>query len=266
MNYNFMIFKKHMFLKKIFSLIICFTLFACATPPTGTDDLIRYNEINDPLEPLNRTVFKFNQIFDKIIFEPATVIYNLAVPQFSQNIVTNFIRFLNTPVILMNDILQANGRAASDSLSRLMLNSMVFGLFDLANDAGIEYHDEDFGQTLAGWGVSEGPYLVLPILGSKTVRSAVGGIVDSNFDPLTIYAKNTDNHWINWTKIAIDNLNWRAGKLEQIKDLKKSSLDFYAETRILYRQNRQNMINSNKKTIENNGLEDYVDAMGAKLN
>ncbi len=249
--------------KKLHILIICFSLISCASPQKSTDSISSYNEINDPLEPLNRKVFKFNQFFDEILFEPSAIAYNTAIPKFGQNIVTNFLRFLNTPRILINNILQANGKAASDSFSRLMLNSMTFGLFDLARDAGIEYHDEDFGQTLAVWGVEQGPYLVLPILGSKTVRSTIGDIADSNINLLNKYAKNTDNHWIIWTRAAIDNLNWRAGKLQQIKYLKESSLDLYVETRGLYLQNRKNMINNNKiLNIDNNdNFEDEIDAM-----
>lgn len=233
------------FIRLIGFALLCSLVTACATPPSDPDELAIYEEINDPLEPLNRSIFGLNETIDHLFFKPAAMIYDSVLPVFVQDMVQNFTRYINTPRILVNDILQANGKNASDTIGRFMLNSFTLGLFDPAAEAGIEYHDEDFGQTLAVWGVNEGPYLVIPILGPKTMRSAAGGVVDIYLNPINHYADNTDQRWITWTNWAVEHIDWRARQLSQIDDLRETSLDFYATVRSLYRQNRQNMVENN---------------------
>lgn len=258
---------------RLFGLaLLCLSIVACASAPEDPDELAIYEEINDPLEPFNRSMFGLNETLDQMFFKPAAMIYDGVLPVFVQDMVLNFTRYLNTPRILVNDVLQANGQNASDTMGRFMLNSFTLGLFDPAADAGIQYHDEDFGQTMAVWGVPEGPYLVLPIFGPKTVRSGTGDIVDIYLNPVNHYAKNTDQNWITWTRWALDHLDWRARQLGQIDDLRETSLDFYATVRSLYRQRRQNMIENTENQNTNFGsnslsydFEDEIDALDAEI-
>ena len=258
---------------RLFTLMmLCFAVAACATPPVDPDELVIYEEINDPIEPFNRSMFGLNETLDHMFFKPAALVYDGVLPVFVQDMVLNFTRYLNTPRILLNDVLQGNSQNASDTVGRFMLNSLTLGLFDPAAGAGIQYHDEDFGQTMAVWGVAEGPYLVLPIFGPKTVRSATGNVVDIYLNPINHYAENTDRNWITWTRWALDHIDWRARQVDQIDDLRETSLDFYATVRSLYRQNRQNMVENREN--QNSGLdgqslsydfEDEIDVLDAEL-
>ena len=144
---------------------------------------------DDPLEPMNRVFFEFNRIMDGLLLEPLARIYRGVTPQFFRDAVTNFLDNLNTPVVLANDILQGEPYRAERTLGRFILNTImgVGGLVDVGGLLGMpERHSEDFGQTLAVYGVGSGPYLMLPLLGPSNVRDTVGQVVDLAFDPLTI--------------------------------------------------------------------------------
>jgi ABC-type transporter lipoprotein component MlaA len=146
---------------------------------------------NDPLEPVNRAVFQFNRVLDGLILEPAALMYRMATPAFVRDGVQNFLANLRTPVVLANDLLQGEFGRAEKTLGRFMLNTIlgVGGLIDVGGRVGMpERHYEDFGQTLAVYGVGEGPYLMLPVLGPSNPRDAVGRVVDLLFDPLFFLA------------------------------------------------------------------------------
>lgn len=226
-------------------LALGFLISACATPPSDPEERAAYDETNDPLEPMNRAIFGFNETVDHLVLRPAGEAYN-AMPQFAQDAVRNFLRNLKSPVILLNDLLQGNTKAASDTLGRFMFNTLAGagGIIDVAGDAGIEYHPEDFGQTLAVWGVSEGPYLVLPLLGPSNLRDTTGLVVDSVADPVNHVARNADEDWVPFTRVAVEGIDFRARNLKTIDDLRDTSIDFYATVRSLYRQHRNNLINN----------------------
>jgi phospholipid-binding lipoprotein MlaA len=196
---------------------------------------------DDPLEPVNRAVFEFNRILDGMFFEPLARIYRGVTPQFFRDAVNNFLDNLNTPVVLANDILQGAPYRAEQTLGRFMLNTImgVGGLVDVGGLLGMpERHKEDFGQTLAIYGVGEGPYLVLPLLGPSNPRDAFGFVVDFAFDPMT-YVAPTD---LALARFGTELLAFREQNIEAFDELKRSSIDLYAATRTLARQLRESEI------------------------
>ncbi len=154
---------------------------ACASTPKSDGALVA-----DPFEGVNRQVFAFNSGADRYVIGPAAGVYETATPRLFRVGVGNFLGNLGEPVTFANTLLQAKPLAALDTALRFTINSTVGigGIFDVANEFGVEKRREDFGQTLAVWGVDSGPYLVLPLLGPSTVRDTFGGVVDRGFDPL----------------------------------------------------------------------------------
>jgi len=196
---------------------------------------------DDPLEPMNRVFFEFNLIMDGLLLEPLARIYRGVAPQFLRDAVNNFLDNLNTPVVLANDILQGEPYRAERTLGRFMLNTIMGagGLVDVGGLLGMpERHNEDFGQTLAIYGVGEGPYLVLPLLGPSNPRDAFGFVVDFAFDPMTYVAPRD----IALARFGTDLLAFREQNIEAIDELKRSSIDLYAATRTLARQLRASEI------------------------
>lgn len=230
---------------------------ACASAPNADDPeaLAEYNEINDPLEPLNRGIFEFNRGVDTMLLRPAATFYKAMVPPPIQDLVGNFLNNLKTPVVLLNDVLQGESDRAGDTLARFAINTTVgvLGFGDPATDMGIPDHGEDFGQTLGVWGAGEGPYLVLPIIGPSNPRDAVGKVVDVLTDPIWHYAQNTDKEYIPNQRFVAEAVDFRARNLEEINDLERTSLDYYAAVRSLYRQVRDSEIRNSTSPL-NNGL------------
>lgn len=120
----------------------------------------------------------------------------------------------------------------------------VGGLFDPASGAGIQKHDEDFGQTLAVWGVPETPYLFIPLFGPTTVRDGAGSLVDYYADPFNRWAWNTDRDGLPLGRSAAEGFNFRARNLKKLDELEKTSLDFYATIRSIYRQQRRDAVHN----------------------
>lgn len=210
----------------------------CATPPPASDQaaVAAFNEANDPYEPFNRAMLEFNLALDKAILKPVAYVYKEAVPDPLQINVTNFLANLRGPVIFANDLLQGEFERAGNTLLRFAMNSTIgiLGINDFAGEAGIVGHTEDFGQTLATWDVDDGPYLVLPVFGPSNPRDGVGILADSLMDPFT---------WLTPFEFRIGRtvgtaVDRRARNYDQINDLEKNSLDFYAAIRSLYRQRR----------------------------
>lgn len=219
-------------------------LGGCASVPDDPAERQAHYETNDPIEPVNRTIFRFNQGLDSVLFKPIATVYKKVLPQTLQDGIRNFLNNLRTPVILANNILQGDHDGARDTIARFMVNSIVgFGGFgDPAGDMGVKFRSEDFGQTLAVWGVGEGPYLMLPVFGPSNPRDLVGLIVDSVSDPIDIWADNTDRDAIPISRLLVRGIDRRARNLKTLDELEKSSLDFYATVRSLYRQVRDDEI------------------------
>lgn len=207
-----------------------------ATAPEG---------VSDPLEPINRLIFGFNEILQMVILRPATEMYEVFVPPPLREAIGNIIDNLKTPVILANDILQGESDRAWRTTQRFVINSTVgiAGIMDAADDMGIPRHSEDFGQTLAVWGVGEGFYVVLPLFGPSNPRDAVGKLfVDNYFDPLGLYLSNIDHEPGMYARTTVEGVDEYGGVMDELDQIKKTSIDFYAAVRSMYRQKRKSEI------------------------
>ena len=214
---------------------------ACASvPPRDTPAYRDFVARNDPLEPMNRYFFEVNIGLDELLLKPASAAYNVGLPDRVQDSVRSFLRNLATPLILANDLLQGEGERAEVTLSRFLVNTSigVLGVFDVATEIGLEYHDEDFGQTLAVAGIPDGPYLMLPLLGPSNPRDLFGRVVEWFADPVS-YVVGQEAQIARTGVTAVDARNRNA---KTIDALQQQSVDFYAAIREAYRQRRRDEI------------------------
>jgi phospholipid-binding lipoprotein MlaA len=207
---------------------------------------------NDPYESMNRKVFALNQSLDKHVARPGAVFYTRVVPGPLRDGIHNFLTNIEMPVTFTNDVLQGEAHRAVDTFGRFVVNSTVGigGLVDVAQRTGIPEHSADFGETLAVYGVNEGPFLVLPVLGPSNPRDALGYGVDIAIDPMT-WVTFRSSTYFKLGKGVAGIVDERAQNLETLDQLEKSSLDLYATERSLYRQHREAEINHGKPNIEN---------------
>ncbi len=216
---------------------------AQAQPAAAQDDA------NDPLEPLNRFIFGFNEIFLDYLLGPISQVYEFMVPALVREGVHNVLNNISTPVVLANDILQGEPRRALETVGRAVVNTTIGmgGLIDMAAELGVKRHNEDFGQTLGVWGVGEMFYVVLPLLGPSNPRDAVGKLlVDGYFDPLSLWVSNTDRDSIKWSRVGLKAVDEYSGVRSDLEQVKKTSIDYYAAIRSLYRQKRAAEISNGK--------------------
>jgi len=205
---------------------------------------------NDPLEPLNRAVFEFNRVLDGMFLEPFARIYRYVTPQFFRDAVRNFLDNLKSPVVLANDIFQGEPYRAEKTLGRFMLNTIMGagGLVDVGGLLGMpERHTEDFGQTLAVYGVEPGPYLMLPFFGPSNPRDTVGLVVDVFLDPINYVGPTGIGFFVAPTEVGLarisaEAITLREENIEAFEEVKRSSIDLYAATRTLSRQLRASEI------------------------
>lgn len=215
----------------------CFT--ACATAP----DIVDNGDVYDPLEPMNRNVTAFNNGVDKYALGPVARGYETVTPEVVRTGVSNVSKNLGEPATFVNSVLQGEPNLAADSFFRFLVNSTVgvAGVWDPAEKMGLEPHSEDFGQTLAVWGVPEGAYLVLPGLGPSNIRDAFGKGVDAAFRPGTWIQFGNDTATDVWIESGIGTaatLNTRAQFEEQIQQLNEQPEPYVALKR-LYSSQRQ---------------------------
>jgi phospholipid-binding lipoprotein MlaA len=230
---------------------------AAATAGDGVDDFASVNpdvpigdiqvpsdlteEVDDPLEPVNRLFFGLNEGLDFLILRPVALVYRGVVPKPLRIGVGNALRNAASPVILANDILQgADGKRVEATIVRFMLNSTigVGGLIDVGSYVGLDFHREDFGQTLATWGIGSGPYMVAPILGPGNPRDFVGVVVDTAINPMT-WILADEKFWIRMAPSAAEMISTREVALDDVDALRKTSPDFYVTVRQLYSEKRK---------------------------
>lgn len=194
----------------------------------------------DPLEPINRGIYTFNDGFDTVLLKPAAELYRGMLPQFVRTGVHNVFSNINDVIVALNNLLQGKVVNAVSDVGRIAVNTTVglLGVFDVATHIGLEKHDEDFGQTLGYWGIGDGPYIVLPILGPSSLRDSVGVFVDFKTDPLT-YVDPTRDRNIIWGVRAV---NRRSELLDASKILETAALDPYEFVRDAYLQRRRNLV------------------------
>jgi phospholipid-binding lipoprotein MlaA len=194
----------------------------------------------DPLEPLNRGIYHFNDVVDNVLVKPAAEIYSGVLPQFVRTGVSNFFANIGDVIVALNNLLQGKfGQAASD-VGRIVVNTTagLLGVIDVATEIGLEKHNEDFGQTLGYWGIGDGPYLVLPLIGPSSFRDAIGWVVDFYTDPIT-YVDRMKTRNILWGTRFV---NRRAELLDTSKILDTAALDPYDFLRDAYLQRRRNLV------------------------
>ncbi len=219
-------------------------LAACATPPSDPVAKAAFEEANDPLEPMNRAIFDANMAIDKAVLKPVAIGYRDVVHSDIRNSLRNFINNIASPAIFINDVLQGEASRASETAVRFFVNTTagMLGLFDVAAEYGLERHSEDFGQTLAVWGFDEGPYVMLPLFGPSSVRATVGKIAATFMNPTTYWAGNDELTFAKFGLSIVDGIDRRSRHINDLDDIEKNALDFYATLRSLYRQNRRSEI------------------------
>ncbi len=198
----------------------------------------------DPLESLNRYTLRFNRGVDRWVLDPVTNAYRYAVPAPMRKSVRHFLSNLDTPVVLINDLLQRQWHDAGTTVARFAINTTagVGGLFDPATGAGWTGHTSDFGQTLALEGVPSGPYVVLPVLGPTTLRDGTGDLVDLVFRPMTYVLGPAGRVVYATLHGGSVGLSTRDEVADELRMLEESSIDFYAALRNAYFQNRNSII------------------------
>lgn len=249
-----------LFARFIMLTVSMFLVTACASSSAMKNDVGQNEEISDPLEPVNRVVFDINEGLDTVLFAPLAKGYKAVVPEKGQSAIRNFLQNLASPIDLTNQLLQGDFEGAADVTGRFLLNTTfgLGGIFDIAeSEAGIEHEGEDFGQTLAVWGVKDGPYVVLPVLGPSNLRDTTGLAVDTAGDPLNWYVNRTNRDWKAYTRAGLTGIDTKARLLDPMKELKQSSLDYYAAVRSIYKQFRD-------AQIKDQGAESFADSVKKK--
>ena len=231
-----------------FAALVALALLAgCATPPGQQRDP------RDPFEPVNRGIYKFNERVDRAVVRPTARAYQTVVPQFVRNSVGNVFSNLREVRNVVNNTLQGKFTDAYSDFGRFAINSTlgVLGLFDIASEAGIEKHDEDFGQTLGWWGVRGGPFIMLPIFGPSNARDTVGWAADFLTDPVTYVDPSAARYQLSGTRLV----SRRAELLDAKQVLDAAALDPYVFIRDAYLQRRQNLVYDGKPPLDKDGLE-----------
>ena len=213
-------------------------------------------EINDPFEDLNRDIFVFNEKLDEKILKPTALVYRKVTPQFARTGVTNFFNNLEEIDTTINQVLQGEIKYAFNDAGRFVINTTIglFGLIDIASKMGLEKHQEDFGQTLGVWGISSGPYIMLPFLGPSNPRDLLSRPI-SSFLSGTFAMEDND---VKFTLVGIDALETR----ERLLDAETLIIgDKYMFVKDAYVQSREYEIN-NGSTEDDVFLDDMDDIFG----
>lgn len=234
---------------------VAITLGGCAT----TGDVEQKTDVEqkavankaDPYESFNRKMFVFNDKVDNYVAEPISNAYKWITPQFMQTGVFNFFNNLKNVNVVINDVLQAKFSQSAEDTGRFAINSTVGlgGLFDVAKHVGLEQNEEDFEQTLAVWGVPQGSYLVLPILGPSTTRGIPGSVFDTAANPAS---------YIGMPVQLLSMLNARASAEGALKFIDEAALDPYVFTRESFLQWRNNLATDGKSEAASD-LDDFED-------
>jgi phospholipid-binding lipoprotein MlaA len=200
---------------------------------------------HDPIEPVNRVIFRFNEYADMIVLKPVAQAYDYVIPAQGKRAVSNVLHNLTMPVTFVNSVLQGDPQNSFEALWSFILNSTfgIAGIFDFAGtNTDLDVQDEDFGQTLGVWGVGSGPYLVLPLMGSSNLRDAGGMGVDYFTDPYNYLESDVAVYG----RMGIEVVNARYQTLKLVDEVYKNSLDPYATFRSGYQQRRDAQISNTK--------------------
>lgn len=232
---------------------VCLLVTACATPPEDDPEaMAEFVRANDPFEPMNRAIFDFNEGADRWVIRPLAEGYRWLFPDFLRDAIRSVLDNAGEPVNIANAALQGDPERLATAFGRLAINTTlgVGGMIDVAGDLGLAPVDEDFGQTLAVWGGDEGAYLVFPILGPSSVRDGVGRVADIYLNPLTYLFANNDVEYIGPLMTFVSGIDLRARNIEVLDEIQRTSVDYYAALRSLYRQRRQDLIMNGEPAID----------------
>ncbi len=213
----------------VVALVCTVAVSGCATSPEP-----------DPWETGNRKIFAFNEALDQYALEPVATVWDFIFPEFVQTGVRNVFAHVNQPVVLLHNLLQGKPSAAGVDLVRFVANTIFGfgGLVDVASMDGVPENDEDWGQTLAVWGVASGPYVVLPFFGPSSPRSAVGLVADSFSTPYSYFIP----FWVGVATSGSQLINTRAYFLEEIDQSRRDAFDYYIFVRDAYVQNLESEV------------------------
>lgn len=233
-------------------LLALSALGACASTPDA-------RQINDPFEPVNRTVFQVNDALDRTLVGPAARGYARITPEPAQRGVRNVFRNLNRPVVFANTLLQGDISRSGEVLTSFLIDTSfgLGGLFSLAESNGVPQHEEDFGQTLAVWGAPEGPYVMLPLLGPSSVRDSAGRFVDRYPHPLNWNDEVAQSDEA-WAARTLNGLRFRADAETAFATLDRTAIDPYVQMRSAYRQMRASQI-ANSGADDDTAFDDLPD-------
>lgn len=220
-------------------------LASCASVPSDPAAREAFKANNDPLEPMNRKIFAFNQVVDRYVIKPVAKGYVRALPLTVRDHILNFLKNLNEPVVFVNDSLQGEGRRATITASRFVLNTTIgiAGVFDFAGAQGLPRQTGDFGQTLSVWGFHDGPYLMIPVWGPSSPRDALGSGVDIYLVPYR-YLGNRYNYpsGLSASIAGLTGIDERSRNIDSLDEIQRESIDYYAAFRSFYRQHRKAVV------------------------
>lgn len=229
---------------KVFACTLALLASGCATN----------GDPRDPLEPMNRAIYHFNDGFDQLLVKPAAELYTgRLIPEFVRTGLRNFFSNINDVIVGVNNLLQGKFADAGNDVGRIVINSTagILGFRDVATDAGLPKNQEDFGQTLGVWGFGDGPYIVLPILGPSSARDTVGWVGDIYTWPITYVTPHSDRAKL----VVLRFVGIRADLLAASKVLEAAALDPYIFVRDAYLQRRRNLVYDGNPPREEEDLE-----------
>jgi len=254
---------------KKFTIIAITTLALTLNSYAGSDGelILKKNqpsEIKECFESINRATFSFNKALDGVVFKPVSKAYKV-LPSPVRTGVSNSLDNLSNVTTIPNNILQGEFKNASVNIGRFIINTTIgiLGILDVAQYVGLdEIGKEDYGQTLATYGVGPGCYIVLPVLGPSTLRDTFG--IAFNYmggDPwYNVTVKNDTQYFSDidyYSSKVVSGVDFRAKNYDSIENLETNSLDFYASVKSLYLQDRQQKILNTKKITDTQNDSDW---------
>ncbi len=248
-----------------FIVALTFFVSGCASQTANQPSAAAEEDFHDPIEDVNRKIFDFNQVVDRHVLVPAAKAYRAALPQPVRDSVHDFLNNLQAPLIFANDALQGDAGRAKDTIVRFVLNSTIgmAGLVDVAGRWGIPYHENDLGVTFGVWGIPEGPYLVIPVLGPSDPRDLAGIAIELFGDPWNRITSGQPFtlYWIPYARGGVTGIDQRSRYLDTLADIERTSLDYYATIRSLYRQRRAALVRHERTNLPPPGFSQTAPAV-----
>ncbi len=228
------------------ALLLALSLTGCASSPSATDpDAVEAAKAaNDPYEGTNRFFYRVNTTLDRYTLKPVAQAYVSVVPAPARRGIHNLVTNFGEPVTFVDAVLEARPRGAGTTLMRYVINTTagVGGLFDVARQLGYKEVDDDGGLTLESWGLAPGPYLFLPVIGPRTLTTAVGYGLDQGLNPFTYVPRGYGLLTLDDAMYGVTAIDARAAVLHDLDELNKTALDPYATIRSAYQQAQQSRL------------------------